>query len=512
MRKPIRRALVSVYDKNRLIEIGTALSAAGVEILSTGSTAKNLADTGIPVVEVSQYTGFPEIMGGRVKTLHPRIHGGILADHDNSEHMAAIANLEIAPFDLVIINLYPFAETIASGASFEESIEQIDIGGPSMLRGAAKNHGSVAVISHTSQYDQLLEAINSGGFTEAERRQLALQVFRTTAQYDLAIATWLGQAESNELPEWFGQIWQRKSLLRYGENPHQGAAIYSGSTSGIVDAQQLHGKEMSFNNYTDADAAWRAVLDHRDPAVAIMKHANPCGVAVCEQGVAVAYQRAHECDPVSAFGGVVAANRKVDMAMAEPLSKIFTEVLIAPDFDADALELLMKKPSIRILKCAFTSINPLELRPVSGGMLLQGTDLIDAHGDLPSQWNQVSGEPVDQQTMKDLEFAWRSVRAVKSNAILLAKLTASVGIGMGQVNRVDSARLAVSRAGDRVKGSVAASDAFFPFADGLQILIDAGVKAVVQPGGSVRDEEVIAAAQAGGIAMFFTGTRHFSHA
>jgi phosphoribosylaminoimidazolecarboxamide formyltransferase/IMP cyclohydrolase len=512
MRKPIRRALVSVYDKNRLIEIGTALSAAGVEILSTGSTAKNLADAGIPVVEVSQYTGFPEIMGGRVKTLHPRIHGGILADHDNSEHMAAIANLEIAPFDLVIINLYPFAETIASGASFEESIEQIDIGGPSMLRGAAKNHGSVAVISHPSQYDQLLEAINSGGFTEAERRQLALQVFRTTAQYDLAIATWLGQAESNELPEWFGQIWQRKSLLRYGENPHQGAAIYSGSTSGIVDAQQLHGKEMSFNNYTDADAAWRAVLDHRDPAVAIMKHANPCGVAVCEQGVAVAYQRAHECDPVSAFGGVVAANRKVDMAMAEPLSKIFTEVLIAPDFDADALELLMKKPSIRILKCAFTSINPLELRPVSGGMLLQGTDLIDAHGDLPSQWNQVSGEPVDQQTMKDLEFAWRSVRAVKSNAILLAKLTASVGIGMGQVNRVDSARLAVSRAGDRVKGSVAASDAFFPFADGLQILIDAGVKAVVQPGGSVRDEEVIAAAQAAGVAMFFTGTRHFSHA
>jgi phosphoribosylaminoimidazolecarboxamide formyltransferase/IMP cyclohydrolase len=512
MRKPIRRALVSVYDKNRLIEIGTALSAAGVEILSTGSTAKNLADAGIAVVEVSQYTGFPEIMGGRVKTLHPRIHGGILADHDNSEHMAAIANLEIAPFDLVIINLYPFAETIASGASFEESIEQIDIGGPSMLRGAAKNHGSVAVISHTSQYDQLLEAINSGGFTEAERRQLALQVFRTTAQYDLAIATWLGQAESNELPEWFGQIWQRKSLLRYGENPHQGAAIYSGSTSGIVDAQQLHGKEMSFNNYTDADAAWRAVLDHRDPAVAIMKHANPCGVAVCEQGVAVAYQRAHECDPVSAFGGVVAANRKVDMAMAEPLSKIFTEVLIAPDFDADALELLMKKPSIRILKCALTSINPLELRPVSGGMLLQGTDLIDAHGDLPSQWNQVSGEPVDQQIMKDLEFAWRSVRAVKSNAILLAKLTASVGIGMGQVNRVDSARLAVSRAGDRVKGSVAASDAFFPFADGLQILIDAGVKAVVQPGGSVRDEEVIAAAQAAGIAMFFTGTRHFSHA
>lgn len=512
MRKPIRRALVSVYDKTRLIEVGSALDAAGVEILSTGSTAKNLADAGIPVIEVSQYTAFPEIMGGRVKTLHPRIHSGILADQNNPEHLAAIADLDIAPFDLVIINLYPFAETIASGAGFAECIEQIDIGGPSMLRGAAKNHGSVAVISHPAQYDQLITAISAGGFTEAERRQLALEVFRTTAEYDLAIANWLGVSDSNELPDWFGQIWSRKSSLRYGENPHQNAAIYSGATFGIVNAQQLHGKEMSFNNYTDADAAWRAVLDHRDPAVAIMKHANPCGVAVCELGVAVAYQHAHECDPVSAFGGVVAANRKVNLAMAEPLSKIFTEVLIAPDFDEDALALLMKKPSIRILKCDVTTINPLELRPVSGGMLLQATDVIDAHGDSPAHWNQVSGDPVDLQTMKDLEFAWRSVRSVKSNAILLAKMTASVGIGMGQVNRVDSARLAVSRAGDRVKGSVAASDAFFPFADGLQILIDAGVTAVVQPGGSVRDEEVIAAAKAAGIAMFFTNTRHFSHA
>ena len=512
MRKPIRRALVSVYDKTSLIEVGTALHAAGVEILSTGSTAKILADAQIPVIEVSHYTGFPEIMDGRVKTLHPRVHGGILADQNNPEHLAAIADLEIAPFDLVIINLYPFAETIASGAGFAECIEQIDIGGPSMLRGAAKNHGSVAVISDPSQYNQLLTAISAGGFTEPERRQLALEVFRTTAQYDLAIANWLGESDSNELPDWFGQIWSRKSSLRYGENPHQQAAIYSGATSGIVNAQQLHGKEMSFNNYTDADAAWRAVLDHRDPAVAIMKHANPCGVAVCELGVAIAYQHAHECDPVSAFGGVVAANRRVDLAMAEPLSKIFTEVLIAPDFDQDALELLMKKPSLRILKCDVTTINPLELRPVSGGMLLQATDVIDAHGDSPAHWNQVSGDPVDLQTMKDLEFAWRSVRSVKSNAILLAKMTASVGIGMGQVNRVDSARLAVSRAGDRVKGSVAASDAFFPFADGLQILIDAGVTAVVQPGGSVRDEEVIAAAKAAGIAMFFTNTRHFSHA
>jgi len=512
MKKIIRRALISVYDKDRLIEIGTALHSAQVEILATGSTAKSLLEAGLPVTEVSEYTGFPEIMDGRVKSLHPRIHAGILADHNNPEHMAAIAGLAIAPLDLVVVNLYPFAKTIASGASFAESIDQIDIGGPAMLRGAAKNHSSVAVISDPAQYDQMLLAISAGGFTEAERRQLALEAFRTTAEYDLAIATWLATSDSNELPDWFGQIWSRKSSLRYGENPHQSAALYAGAQSGVVKAQQLHGKEMSFNNYTDADAAWRAVRDHRDPAVAIMKHANPCGIAVCALGVAVAYQHAHECDPVSAFGGVVAANRKIDLAMAEPLSRVFTEVVIAPDYDQDALELLMKKPSIRILKAEVTPLDTFELRPISGGVLLQQTDLIDAAGDSPAQWKQVCGPQVAEQTMKDLEFAWRSVRSVKSNAIILASMTTSVGIGMGQVSRVDSARLAVSRAGARAKGSVAASDAFFPFADGLQILIDAGITAVVQPGGSVRDEEVIAAAKAAGIAMFFTNTRHFSHA
>ena len=512
MKKNFRRALVSVYDKNRLIEVGTTLHAAGVEILSTGSTSKNLIAAGIPVTEVSDYTGFPEIMDGRIKSLHPRIHAGILVDQNNPDHLAAIAQLDITPLDLVIIDLYPFVQTIAAGASFEDSIEQIDIGGPAMLRGAAKNHNSVAVISDPSQYDQLLGAISGGGFTTAERRQLALDAFRTTAEYDLAIATWLAKTDSDDLPDWFGQIWNRKSSLRYGENPHQSAALYAGATSGVVNAQQLHGKEMSFNNYTDADAAWRAVRDHRDPAVAITKHANPCGIAVCELGVSVAYQHAHECDPVSAFGGVVAANRKVDLAMAEPLSKVFTEVVIAPDYDQDALELLMKKPSIRILKVEVTPLDKFELRPVSGGVLLQETDQIDAQGDSPQQWQQVSGESVDVQTMKDLEFAWRSIRSVKSNAIILASMTTAVGIGMGQVSRVDSARLAVSRAGERAKGSVAASDAFFPFADGLQILIDAGITAVVQPGGSVRDEEVIAAAKAAGIAMFFTNTRHFSHA
>ena len=508
-RKVMRRALVSVYDKTRLLEIGTVLSDAGIEILSTGSTAAQLAKAGIAVTEVSTYTGFPEIMGGRVKTLHPRVHSGILADQNNPQHMAAIADLDIAPFDLVIINLYPFAATIASGADFAECIEQIDIGGPSMLRGAAKNHGSVAVISSPSQYDGLIAAIKEGGFTLAQRRQLALESFRTTAEYDLTIATWLGQ--SDELPHWFGRIWQRESALRYGENPHQSAAIYSGGPVGIVNAVQLHGKEMSFNNYTDADAAWRAALDHTEACVAIIKHANPCGIATATD-IADAYRKAHECDSVSAFGGVVAANREVSLAMASQLAEIFTEVVIAPSYEAGAIELLSKKPSIRILQCELSNISRVEMRPVTGGILLQEMDLIDAPGDRPTHWKQVSGAPVDAATMKELEFAWRSVRAVKSNAILLSSNAASVGIGMGQVNRVDSARLAVRRAGDRVKGSVAASDAFFPFADGLQILIDAGVRAVVQPGGSVRDEEVIAAAEAAGVAMFFTGTRHFSHA
>ena len=508
-RKVMRRALVSVYDKTRLLEIGTVLSGAGIEILSTGSTAAQLAKAGIAVTEVSTYTGFPEIMDGRVKTLHPRVHAGILADQNNPQHMAAIADLDIAPFDLVIINLYPFAATIASTADFAECIEQIDIGGPSMLRGAAKNHGSVAVISSPSQYDGLIAAIKEGGFTLAQRRQLALESFRTTAEYDLTIATWLGQ--SDELPHWFGRIWQRESALRYGENPHQGAAIYSGGPAGIVNAVQLHGKEMSFNNYTDADAAWRAALDHTEACVAIIKHANPCGIATATD-ITDAYRKAYECDSVSAFGGVVAANREVSLAMASQLAEIFTEVVIAPSYEAGAIELLSKKPSIRILQCELSNISRVEMRPVSGGILLQEMDLIDALGDRPTHWKQVSGAPVDAATMKELEFAWRSVRAVKSNAILLSSNTASVGIGMGQVNRVDSARLAVRRAGDRVKGSVAASDAFFPFADGLQILIDAGVRAVVQPGGSVRDEEVIAAAEAAGVAMFFTGTRHFSHA
>jgi len=510
-RKVIRRALVSVYDKNRLLELGAVLAKAGIEIISTGSTAKTLQGAGIVVTEVSEYTGFPEIMGGRVKTLHPKIHSGILADQSNPEHLQAIADLDIAPFDLVIISLYPFAETIASGAAYAECIEQIDIGGPSMLRGAAKNHGSVAVIAKVAQYDELFAAISAGGTTLEERRNFALEVFRTTAEYDLTIASWLGAQISTDIPDWFGLIWKRESSLRYGENPHQSAAIYRGGPAGIVNAVQSHGKEMSFNNYTDADAAWRAALDHATPCVAIIKHANPCGIATGTD-IAAAYLAAHACDPVSAFGGVVAANRKVTVAMAEPLSQIFTEVIIAPEYEPAALEILMRKPSIRILTCPNTAISPLEIRPVSGGVLLQNTDKIDTPGDDSANWKQVTGGKVSQDVLADLQFAWRAVRAVKSNAILLAKDGAAVGIGMGQVNRVDSARLSIDRAGERAKNSVAASDAFFPFADGLQILIDGGVTAVVQPGGSVRDEEVIAAASAAGIAMFFTSTRHFSHA
>ena len=516
-RKAIKRALISVYDKTGLIELGKELSAHGVEILSTGSTAKTLVDAGITVTPVEEYTGFPEMMGGRVKTLHPRIHGGILADQNNPEHMAAIAAHEIAPFDLVVINLYPFTQTIASGASYTECIEQIDIGGPSMLRGAAKNHGSVAVISSPTQYGLLSQALSQGGFTQEERAQLALATFRTTAEYDIAISNWLGEQQSSTT-EWFAAAWQGISSLRYGENPHQTATVYQATStqdgkvvSGIAQARQLHGKEMSFNNYTDADAAVRSAYDHAQPCVAIIKHANPCGIAI-GQSIEAAYAKAHACDPVSAFGGVVAANRPVTLAMAQALSEIFTEVVIAPSYEAGAVEVLSKKPSIRILTLADYRPTTHELRPISGGLLVQSTDLVDAAGDDATQWTQVTGEPATPEVLSDLEFAWRAVRAVKSNAIVLAHDGASVGVGMGQVNRVDSARLAVSRAGERAAGSVAASDAFFPFADGLQILIDAGVRAVVQPGGSVRDEEVIAAAKSAGIAMFFTGVRHFSHA
>ncbi len=513
-RKKISRALVSVYDKSGLVELGKNLEKHGIEILSTGSTAKTLREAGVKVIPVEDYTGFPEMLGGRVKTLHPRIHGGILADQSDPEHLSQLAAQDIAPFDLIVINLYPFTETIASGAKFEECIEQIDIGGPSALRGAAKNHKSVAVISDPSQYGLLNEALNSGGFTLLERQKLAMATFRKTAEYDIAISEWLGS--ELEQDDWRVKVWRKIADLRYGENPHQDATVFLDrftpvATTGITSAKQHHGKEMSFNNYTDADAALRAAYDHSEPCVAIIKHANPCGIAIASD-IATAYAAAHACDSVSAFGGVVATNRSVSKKMALALSEIFTEVVVAPGYEDGAIEILSKKPSIRILEIFDYKIAREELRPISGGMLIQETDLINVDGDSSANWQQVSGAKVSAEVMRDLDFAWRSVRAVKSNAILLAKNGASVGVGMGQVNRVDSARLAIDRAGDRAQGCVAASDAFFPFADGLQILLTAGISAVVAPGGSVRDAEVIEAAKSAGVPMFFTGVRHFSHA
>ena len=514
---PLKRALVSVYDKSGLVELGRDLAAGGVEIVSTGSTAKTLADAGVPVTPVEQVTGFPECLDGRVKTLHPHIHAGILADRRVDSHVSQLEVMGVAPFDLVITNLYPFAATVASGAGEDECIEQIDIGGPTMVRAAAKNHASVAVVTSAEQYPMLRAALAAGGFTLDERKQLAAAAFVHTATYDVAVASWMGNVVTDTsggsgFPAWAGATWRKVADLRYGENSHQKAAVYRGTegTSGLADATQLHGKEMSYNNYVDADAARRAAYDFRAPAVAIIKHANPCGIAVGAD-VAEAHRKAHECDPVSAFGGVIAANRPVSVEMARQVAEIFTEVIVAPGYDEGAVEVLSAKKNLRILVADDAVNSGTALRQIDGGMLLQQSDAIDAHGDDPSAWQLAAGEAADEATLADLAFAWRAVRAVKSNAILLASDGASVGVGMGQVNRVDSCHLAVDRAGERARGSVAASDAFFPFADGAQVLLDAGVRAIVQPGGSVRDQEVIDAVAAAGVTMYFTGTRHFFH-
>ncbi|MFP5253706.1 MAG: bifunctional phosphoribosylaminoimidazolecarboxamide formyltransferase/IMP cyclohydrolase, partial [Actinomycetes bacterium] len=456
------------------------------------------------------------------KTLHPAIHAGLLADLRLEHHEAQLAELGIAPFELVVVNLYPFAATVASGAGPDAVVEQIDIGGPSMVRAAAKNHPSVAVVVDPARYDDVVTAVRAGGFTYAQRKALAAAAFVHTATYDVAVASWMGNvvvdtSDGTGFPAWVGATWEKKATLRYGENPHQPAALYTSGFApegGLAQAEQLHGKEMSYNNYVDADAARRAAYDFDEPAVAIIKHANPCGIAVGAD-VAEAHRKAHACDPVSAFGGVIATNVPVTREMAEQVAEVFTEVVVAPGYDDGAVEVLSQKKNIRLLRCGPMPRGGIEIRPVSGGLLMQARDAIDARldngGDDPASWRLACGEPADEQDLADLAFAWRACRAVKSNAILLASGGASVGVGMGQVNRVDSARLAVERAGERAAGSVAASDAFFPFADGLQILIAAGVKAVVQPGGSVRDEEVVEAARAAGITMYLTGTRHFFH-
>jgi phosphoribosylaminoimidazolecarboxamide formyltransferase/IMP cyclohydrolase len=486
-------------------------------LVSTGSTASRIADAGVPVTPVEELTGFPECLDGRVKTLHPRVHAGILADLRLESHRGQLEDLGIEPFDLVVVNLYPFTQTVASGATPDECVEQIDIGGPSMVRAAAKNHPSVAVVTDPSRYAEVLTAVGRGGFTMAERQRLAAQAFAHTATYDVAVASWMGNvltdsSDGTGFPAWVGGTWDRAALLRYGENPHQAAALYTGFPGGgLAGAEQLHGKEMSYNNYVDGDAARRAAADFAEPAVAIIKHANPCGIAVGAD-LAEAHRKAHDCDPVSAFGGVIAANRPVSVAMAEQVADIFTEVVVAPDYEPDALDVLARRKNIRVLRVAPAPSGPAaEMRPVSGGLLLQHVDRVDAPGDDPATWRLVSGEPADEATLADLEFAWRACRSVRSNAILLANAGASVGVGMGQVNRVDSCRLAVSRAGERAVGAVAASDAFFPFPDGLQLLLEGGVRAVVQPGGSVRDDSVVEAAAAAGVTMYLTGTRHFAH-
>jgi phosphoribosylaminoimidazolecarboxamide formyltransferase/IMP cyclohydrolase len=516
-RRPIRRALVSVYDKGGLVELAQALHAAGVEIVSTGSTAATIAGAGVPVTAVETVTGFPEILDGRVKTLHPKIHGGLLADLRKDSHAAQLDEHGIAGIDLLVSNLYPFQATVASGAGVDECVEQIDIGGPAMVRAAAKNHASVAVVTDPAAYPRVLAALDAGGFSLAQRRALAARAFADIAEYDVAVANWCAaqlDPEQADWPAFAGLGLRAERALRYGENPHQQAALYldPDAPAGLAQAEQLHGKEMSYNNYVDADAAWRAANDFADqPAVAIIKHANPCGIAVGAD-VADAHRKAHACDPVSAYGGVIAVNRPVTVALAEQVAEIFTEVLVAPEFEAGAVEVLRAKKNLRLLRAPAWAPPPAEWRQVSGGVLVQLADRVDAPGDDPAAWRLVAGEPADDDLLRDLAFAWRAVRSVKSNAILLAADGATVGVGMGQVNRVDSAHLAVNRAGaDRARGSVAASDAFFPFADGLKVLIDAGVRAVVQPGGSIRDEEVIAAATEAGVTMYLTGTRHFFH-
>ncbi|MCW4386033.1 bifunctional phosphoribosylaminoimidazolecarboxamide formyltransferase/IMP cyclohydrolase [Salinibacterium sp. SYSU T00001] len=516
---PLKRALISVSDKSGLLELAEALVGAGVEIVSTGSTAKMIAGAGHPVTEVSTVTGFPEALDGRVKTLHPFIHAAVLADLRLESHERQLAEMGVEPFQLVVVNLYPFVETVASGAEGDAVVEQIDIGGPAMVRAAAKNHANVAIAVSPESYPQIIKAATLGGTTLAQRQRLAGEAFAHTAAYDTAVAEWFAEsvgvrAEHEASQESITLKVSLKQQLRYGENSHQSAALYvENGGHGIAQATQLHGKEMSYNNYVDADAAVRAAYDFDEPAVAIIKHANPCGIAVARgtgDAIASAHARAHDCDPVSAFGGVIAANRPITRAAAISIKDIFTEVIVAPGFEPEALTVLQAKKNLRLIELPGDYARAdRELRQISGGLLVQSPDTYD---DLSTEtWQLVTGEPADAATLADLEFAWRAVRSVKSNAILLANDGASVGVGMGQVNRVDSCHLAVSRAGDRAKGSVAASDAFFPFADGLEVLIKGGVRAVVQPGGSVRDEEVITAAKAAGVTMYFTGERHFFH-
>jgi len=507
-----RRALVSVSDKEGIEEFARRLSGMGFEIISTGGTARALSAAGIKVVPVSEITGAPEILGGRVKTLHPRIHGGILADLTDPDHVEQLVEQDIGPIDLVCINLYPFEQTVAGGAPEKEAIEQIDIGGPAMLRAAAKNFRSVTVVPSPEYYGEVLAALeNEGGVPEETRRRLALAAFRRTAAYDAAISEWFGEqveGETEGFPEDRTVRYERISGLRYGENPHQDAAYYAevGAEHLLSGAQKLQGKEISFNNLYDLDAARTLLADLGDQAAVIVKHANPCGAAVGES-TADAYRKALASDPQSAFGGIVALSGEVDGDLASEISKVFTEILVAPGYTDEAREILASKPNVRVLVAGPLVRPDVSAKHVTGGVLLQTSDRIEDD----SEYKVVTEARPTSEQMGDLILAWRVARVVKSNAIVLTREGATVGVGAGQMSRVDSSEIAVKKAGERAQGSAAASDAFFPFADGVEALAEAGIAAVIQPGGSVRDDEVVQAANRQGLAMVFTGRRHFLH-
>jgi len=506
---PVRRALVSCFDKTGIAEFAKALDVHGVELVSTGSTAKTLRDAGVPAVEVAEVTGFPECLDGRVKTLHPRIHAGILADRADPAHVAELDELGVDAIDLVVVNLYPFRETVASGASDVDVIEMIDIGGPAMIRAAAKNHGSVGVLVDPADYDQVLSQLaDLGGLTLEVRQELAAKAFQHTASYDAAVASWFQRDEV--FPSQLSVVLPRSNHLRYGENPHQQAALYvHPGGGGLGTVEQLGGKELSYNNLLDTDAAWGLAVELDDPSVAIIKHTNPAGYAVGPD-LESAYVRALECDPVSAYGGIVAANRPIDLATASRIAEVFTEVVIAPGYADDALEVLRGRANLRILAMP-SATRPRfgwDLRSVAGALLVQHSDVGEEPWD---SWEVVTAAQPDESLMADLRFAWIACKHTKSNAIVLAKDGQVVGVGAGQMSRVDSVRLAVERSGERHAGAVLASDAFFPFRDGPVAAAAAGVAAIVQPGGSVRDQEVIAAADEHGIPMVMTGRRHFRH-
>jgi phosphoribosylaminoimidazolecarboxamide formyltransferase/IMP cyclohydrolase len=513
---PIQRALISVFDKSGLVEFARQLTDMGVEILSTGGTHRALEEAGIPVISVSEITGHPEILGGRVKTLHPNIHGGILANRSRAGHLTELQEHGIRPIDLVVVNLYPFQETAASDAPFEEIIEMIDIGGPSMIRGGAKNFNSVTVVVDPGDYTQVLTALENGELVVPEplRRGLAIKAFRHSQAYDAAIATWL-EAQSGEdelrFPRYPLLNLAREMEPRYGENPHQVAAVYRflGGPGVLGGMEQLQGKRLSFNNFLDADAARRLVAAFEEPTTVIVKHNNPCGVGRGDD-LETAYHRALACDPLSAFGSVIALNRCADRAVAEAMTDLFIEVIIAPGFDEEAKRHFAAKKNLRLICCPpyLPTGGEVEYRAIDGGFLAQGPDSDDVDA---STWTSVTERKPSAEEMRALEMAWKTARGVKSNAIVVARGDQTIGVGAGQMSRVDACQLAISKAQIETAGAAAASDAFFPFRDGLDVLSKAGVKAVVQPGGSKRDKEVIAAAEEFGVAMMFTGKRHFRH-